>query len=190
MKYLGSKRLECDELILRCTLESDLKVLWKILCNRDVSKYYLVGKFNLNWEDEKKWQYKKLEHANDNDVFIWSIILKGENKCIGQVCCQKIFGKPDDIRDVGWFIDSNYQHKGYGSKAAKLMLDYMFNEVGILKIETCVEKNNVSSYKIMEKLGFKKTNIIRKVKYTFASEEVECLCYEISHDEYLNGFKN
>ena len=80
MKYLGSKRLEFDELILRSTLESDLKVLWEILCNRDVSKYYLVGKFNLNWEDEKKWQYKKLEHANDNDVFIWSIILKGENK--------------------------------------------------------------------------------------------------------------
>lgn len=49
MKYLGSKRLECDELILRSTLESDLKVLWKILCNRDVLKYYLVGKFNLNW---------------------------------------------------------------------------------------------------------------------------------------------
>lgn len=54
MKYLGSKILESENLILRPTQEEDLKVIWNILCDSDVAKYYLVGKFNYNWEEEKE----------------------------------------------------------------------------------------------------------------------------------------
>ena len=84
MKYLGSKVLETDRLLLRPTKEEDLKVIWGILCDKKVAEHYLVGKFNYDWEKEKVWQYKKLEKANNEDVFQWSIILKSENKCIGQ----------------------------------------------------------------------------------------------------------
>lgn len=90
MKYLGSKVLETDRLLLRPTKEEDLKVIWSILCDKKVAEHYLVGKFNYDWEKEKVWQYKKLEKANNEDVFQWSIILKSENKCIGQASCQKV----------------------------------------------------------------------------------------------------
>lgn len=104
MKYIGSKVLESKRLILRPTKEEDLKVLWNILKNKEVSKYYLVVKINDNWEDETKWQYKKLEKANNKDVFQWSIVLKFEDCCIGQVSCQKSYDdlgntNPDNIRD-------------------------------------------------------------------------------------------
>ena len=48
MKYIGSKVLESENLILRPTKEEDLKVIWNILCDIDVAKYYLVGKINYN----------------------------------------------------------------------------------------------------------------------------------------------
>ena len=66
MKYIGSKVLESENLILRPTKEEDLKVIWNILCDIDVAKYYLVGKFNYDWEKEKVWQYKKLEKAKND----------------------------------------------------------------------------------------------------------------------------
>ena len=44
MKYIGSKVLETDHLILRPTCEDDLKVLWTILLDERVSRYYLVVK--------------------------------------------------------------------------------------------------------------------------------------------------
>ena len=65
MKYLGSKVLETDRLLLRPTKEEDLKVIWGILCDKKVAKNYLVGKFNYDWEKEKVWQYKKLEKGQD-----------------------------------------------------------------------------------------------------------------------------
>ena len=144
-----------------------------------------------DWEKEKVWQYKKLEKANNEDVFQWSIILKSENKCIGQASCQKSYDEfgnenSDNIRDVGWFLDFNYHGMGYGSEAARAMIDYMFKEVQIDKIETCAATDNLASWKIMEKLGFHRTNKIKKVKYTILTEEVDCYCYEITREEYLN----
>ena len=92
----------------------------------------------------------------------------------------------DNIRDVGWFLDFNYHGMGYGSEAARAMIDYMFKEVQIDKIETCAVTDNLASWKIMEKLGFHRTNKIKKVKYTILTEEVDCYCYEITREEYLN----
>lgn len=190
MKYIGSKVLESENLILRPTKEEDLKVIWNILCDIDVAKYYLVGKINYDWELEKKWQYKKLEKALNKDVFQWSIILKTNNKCIGQVSCQNSYNEngnknDDTIRDVGWFLDSRYQGMGFGTEAAKLMLDYMFYEVGIKKIETCAAIENPASWKIMEKFGFCKLNKTKMIKYTVQNEETKCYCYEITKEEYI-----
>ena len=103
MKYIGSKVLETDHLILRPTCEDDLKVLWTILLDERVSRYYLVSKINKDWETEKKWQYSKLSHALDKNVFQWSIVLKDTNKCIGQISCQKIINYPDDVRGC-WMV--------------------------------------------------------------------------------------
>lgn len=134
MEYLGSKVLEIENLILRPTREEDLKPIWEILYDIEVSKFYLVGKFNFDWEKEKEWQHKKLLKANNNDTFIWSVILKSQNKCIGQASCQLSYNEegnanPDSIRDVGWFLDSNYHSMGFGGELSYAMINYMFNEV-------------------------------------------------------------
>ena len=89
MELLGSKYLETERLILRKTEEEDLKKLWKILCDRDISRYYLTCKINDNWEDEKKWQYKKLEKASNPDVFCWTIVRKDNNERKAAVRCSR-----------------------------------------------------------------------------------------------------
>lgn len=190
MKYIGSKVLKSKNLILRPTKEEDLKVIWNILCDIDVAKYYLVGKINYDWDKEKEWQYKKLDKALNSDVFQWSIILKANNKCIGQISCLNSYNESDDknadtIRDVGWVINSQYQGMGLGTEAAKLMLDYMFYEVGIEKIETCAAIENPASWKIMEKFGFRRLNKTKLLKYTVQTKKTECYCYEITRKEYI-----
>ena len=76
MNFIGSQTLETERLILRKTIEEDLKVLWNILLIPDVRQYYLMCKISPNWHEEEKWQYKKLARAGNEDVFQWSIVLK------------------------------------------------------------------------------------------------------------------
>ena len=42
MKYLGSKTLETDRLILKAQTMEEQKYLWSILMKPDVNKYYLT----------------------------------------------------------------------------------------------------------------------------------------------------
>ncbi len=136
MNNLGSKTLETERLILRKTEEKDLKPLWEILLKEDVSKYYLTSKMNQNWEEEKKWQYKKLERANNLDVYCWTIELKENHTVIGQISVQDLEVPKEGIRDIGWFLDPNYQNKGYMKEASREVLKYMFLEVELDRIET------------------------------------------------------
>ena len=183
MKFLGSKTLETERLILRKTEEQDLKQLWTILLDKEVSLLYLVGKIHDNWDEEKDFQYKKLKHASDNDVFCWTVVLKETGECIGQVMSQEA-GDNKAIRDVGWFIKKDCWHKGYAYESTKAMLEYMFNEVEIDMIDTCAAIENDASNALMNKHGFKKVEGKTKtVNYTFAGEK-ECYIYYLTKDMY------
>ena len=94
------------------------------------------------------------------------------------------------IRGVGWYIDPIYQGNGYGTEAAKATLDYMFNEVEINKIITGAAISNIPSWKIMEKIGFKREKETELVYYTYKDEPVEDYKYTITKEEYFNFIKN
>ena len=145
------------------------KRLWEILMIPKVNKWYLVGaKKHANnpshwtWENQEKFYKSKVSIADNNDVFVWSVFLKpeftnsGEEEVIGQISDQE-GGEDITIRDVGWYIDPDYQGHGYATEAAKAMIDYMFKEVEINGISSGAVKENEASCKIFEKLGFIKT---------------------------------
>lgn len=189
MKFIGSRVLETERLLLRPTVKSDLKTLWEILCIPNVNRYYLTSKMSLDWEKEKIWQYKKLERANNSDVFQWSIVLKENNECIGQISVHEASLEDSTIRDIsirgiGWFITPKYQRKGLATECASEVLKYMFEEVGIHEIKTGAAIKNPASWKLMEKLGFKRRNNNYQVKYTFLEELEELYSYGMTKEEY------
>lgn len=186
MRYLGSKTLETERLLLHKTEEKDLKVLWNILLIKEVSIYYLTSKINKDWEEEKKWQYKKLEKANNPDTFIWTIELKDNNVVIGQISLHPT--DKDSVMDIGWFIDLEYQKKGYAFEAAQEVLKYMFIECELERIETCCCKKNSSSFSLMERLGFKRQKTTREIKYTLLEKEEECYDYTLVKNDFLKEY--
>ena len=186
MKLLWSKTLETERLLLHKTKEKDLKKIWEILCIEDVSKYYLTTKINYNREDEKKWQYKKLEEAANPDIFRWTIELKDSNKVIWQIDITENSDFNDiEIRDIGLFIDPNYQGKWYAYEAAFEILKYMFLEVWIKSIRTSAAIDNPSSRKLMEKLWFKRLDGTKFTKYTLLDNEIEAYKYELSKEDFV-----
>lgn len=189
MNFIGSKVIETERLSLRPTVESDLKKLWEILCISEVNRYYLTSKMSLDWEEEKKWQYKKLATANDLDKFQWSIILKENNECIGQISVHEASMEDctitdSSIRGIGWFIHPNYQRQGLATECAKSILKYMFEDVNISEIRTGAAIKNPASWKLMEKLGFQRTNKTYQIQYTFLKEPEELYSYVMNKEEY------
>lgn len=195
MRYLGSSTLETDRLVLKAQTMQEQYYLWKLLMIPEVNKYFLTvpQKFReklLDWNLQKKYYEEDMKHANDKDIFRWSIFLKETGECIGRLSCHERNIEDSTITDpsirgIGWLIDPKYQGKGYATEAAKEMIDYMFLKCDIHEIITGAAIVNRASWKIMEKLGFEKINKTRMVQYTFIDELVEDFEYVLTKQKYL-----
>ena len=213
MNKIDSKNLYTDRLELRIPTMEEQYRLWEILVDENVNQYYFptpdrifiknnLSKDNIedlkkarkifmeqfsNWDRQKPFYEKKIEciKMQDNSKkFTWSIFLKNTNTVIGQITCQPKDNEPENIRDVGWFIDPNYQKQGYATEAAEKVFDFMFNEVEITDIKTSAAEINLGSWKIMEKLGFK---FIGKNQSTYFKDDEILISkeYHCNREQYL-----
>lgn len=199
MKFIGSKMLETDRLILRSSKMEEQKRLYDILMIPEVNKWYLTSaKKRANnpehwtWDAQEKFYRYKVDNADNNDIFCWSVFLKseytnsGKEEVIGQVSAQES-GEDFKVRDVGWYIDPSYQRKGYAKEAAQAMIDYMFKYVEIDKIVSSAVKNNIASCKIFERLGFKYVGEkILESPYTFYDGMLTFSNYELDKTRYFS----
>ncbi len=81
MNYLGSKKVETERLVLKAQTMAEQKRLWEILMIPEVNKCFLTvpPKFKeklLDWNKQEEYYKMDMEHANDADIFRWSIFLK------------------------------------------------------------------------------------------------------------------
>ena len=189
MNLIGSRTIETERLILRSSKMEEQKRLWEILMIPEVNKWYLTGA-------KKHANNPKVDKADNNDVFVWSVFLKpeytnsGYEEVIGQVSAQEN-GEDITIRDVGWYMDPAYQGKCYATEAAKAMIDYMFSEVEINGISSGAVKDNIRSCRMFEKLGFNKIGEIEEESpYTFYDGILTFSKYELTKEYYFNNENN
>lgn len=196
MNYLGSEQIETTRLLLKAQTMQEQKKIWEILMMPEVNKYFLTvpPKFRenlLDWNKQEEYYKIDMEHADDPDIFRWSIFLKDTGECIGRVSCHEAHDEDSSIidpsiRGVGWLIDPAFQGKGYATEAAIAMIDYMFTQVDINEIRTGAAIVNPASWMIMEKLGFVRQDKTKMVQYTFLNEPVEDYSYILTKEQWLS----
>ena len=58
--------------------------------------------------------------------------------------------------EIGYAIQTSKQRgKGFATEAAKLMVDYLFLNKNIKRIEALTDTRNIPSQRVLEKCGFK-----------------------------------
>ena len=217
MNKINSKDLYTNRLELRIPKMEEQHRLWEILIVENINQYYfptpdrIFAKNNLSkdkiedlkkarkifmeqlsdWERQEPFYKKKIkliQTQDDSQKYTWSIFLKGTNTVIGQITCQPKDNELENIRDIGWYIDDNYQRKGYITEAAIKVLDFMFNEVEITDIKTSAAEINYGSWRIMEKLGFEFVGT-KKSTYYKDDEILVCKEYHGNKELFLNRSK-
>lgn len=58
--------------------------------------------------------------------------------------------------EIGYWIGEPYWRKGYATDAVKLLLDYAFKELNLLRVYAYVFEYNIASMRVLEKAGFEK----------------------------------
>lgn len=55
---------------------------------------------------------------------------------------------------VGYYVLPEHQGNGYASEAARLLVEYAFDELNTHRVEATVQGDNPASKRVLEKLGF------------------------------------
>jgi RimJ/RimL family protein N-acetyltransferase len=81
----------------------------------------------------------------------WYIVITESGERVGQVVGRT---QTDGSIQVGYRIVPSARRRGYCTKAVRLLIDYLFTQ-GVARITAEVNPRNVSSRRVLEKLGFK-----------------------------------
>jgi len=122
--------------------------LWKydddISSDKDAVRQNVVERINGNWYKQYIIQLNIPERTPVGALHIhWYI-------------------KERESWELGYCIFPEYRGQGYCVEAAKIALKYAFEDWNAHKVVAMCHENNVSSYKVMEKLGMTREGIFRE----------------------------
>lgn len=113
-------------------------------------------------------QIEKLGFGN------YIIIRKEDERKVGSV---GIFERDGlDVHDIGFSFLPEFEAKGYGFEAASALIHVSFTEFGLQKISAITSNANISSQKLIEKLGLKYLKNIQ-----LPNDDEELRYYEIDN---------
>jgi RimJ/RimL family protein N-acetyltransferase len=166
--------LETDRLILRKFKLDDVDDLCDGLNNLNVSKWLA----SVPYPYTKECAINYIMDSINNNLYNFAIVLKSENKVIGSTQLTNI-NYMHGTAGGGIWINEKYHGYGYGTEAFGARIKFAFEVLGLRRLENGYFKNNISSFKMQEKFGYKNEGIRRKRFKSMATGNYE--------DEYITG---
>lgn len=152
MKHLGTKQLETPRLILRRFTTEDAQAMYENWASDPEVTRFLTWPTHSSLEVSRavltNWE---AGYAND-DFYNWAIVLKDLGKPIGSI---GVVSKDDRVRkaEIGYCIGRTWWHQGFTSEALQAVMNFLFNEVGMLRLEARHDPRNPHSGAVMRKCG-------------------------------------
>nr|WP_315029356.1 GNAT family N-acetyltransferase [uncultured Chryseobacterium sp.] len=169
--------IETERLILRPFEETDAERMFLMDSDPEVMKY--LGTPVSTIEESKEMIKMIQKQYVENGVGRLAVIEKESGLMIGwsglKLLKKAVNGYVNTL-DLGYRFIPEFWGKGYALEAAKVSLDYGFNELGAEYIYAYADIGNTGSNYILNKLGFEKTG-------EFEDSGVMCFWYELKREK-------
>ena len=87
------------------------------------------------------------------------------------------------LLEIYYYLLPKERGKGYGTEAIVVMVDYLFLSRDLMRVQATCDPCNIPSQRVLEKAGFKKEGIRRRVGFTRGKWVDDCL-YSIIREEW------
>lgn len=149
---------------LRAFELEDYKIINKWRKNEEITKLVGGNKYFISSERDRKWVEEKI--FNDKINIYLAICFKETDEMIGYLSVVNIDWRNRNAEWGGIIIgDKEFRKKGLAKESAYLMLDYIFNELGLHRFYGYWLTSHKKSIQMGLKLGFKQEGILRECLY-------------------------
>ncbi len=161
MNHCGTVPLETDRLILRRFQESDAPAFFRNVNSDPRVNTYLTWKLHERLADTEALLAEFISRYESDKRYCWAIVLRETGELIGTIAAPTVKELTETV-EVTYAIGSAWWSKGYAPEALKAVMDFLFNRVGVNRIEAGYDINNPNSGRVMEKAGMRKEGILRQ----------------------------
>jgi RimJ/RimL family protein N-acetyltransferase len=183
--------METDRLMLRQWKESDLPIYATMNANPDVMRYFP----STLTEAQSNAQANRGKSGIENNGWgFWAVEVKATGEFIGFVGLNKIgekSGFPNaPFVEIGWRLDIEHWGKGYATEAARASLTFAFDYLELEKVCAFTVLQNVSSIRVMEKLGMLDSKLIFNHPALPVSHKLSKHClYSITKSQWIANMR-
>lgn len=154
--YKYQANLESARLITRFLTTEDILRWTDFFKDKDAVELFPTYGLTLNEDRAKHWIHKQLTRYNENSYGLQALFHKKTNEFIGQcgIIKQEVDGKIEI--EVGYHVFKKYWGQGYAPEAAKLFIDYAFENAITNSLISIIDIQNIKSQIVADKNGLKR----------------------------------
>lgn len=173
INHKGTSLITTERLLARKILPEDAEMLFAWMSDPEVCKYERWNP-HPNIGFSRGYILEAFDEYKSNCTYQWGIQL--ETTLIGSVSVVSI-NDNDQKAVLGYCLARKYWSNGYASEAVKAVLNFIFTEVGLNRIEATHSKKNIASGKVLKKVGMTLEGCAKEYYY----------CNSEFHDSNLYG---
>jgi RimJ/RimL family protein N-acetyltransferase len=158
--------IETERLKLRKFVDNDWRDLYEYLSKETVVKYEPYDVFT-----EETCKIEAIDRSK-NDAF-WAVCLKRNDKVIGNVVFKQKEPKKDLTWEIGFVFNPEFYGNGYAMESCKAVINFGFDQLKVRKVIAMCDPENVSSWKLLERLKMRRQGYKRNSNFSLNDEDAE-----------------
>lgn len=176
--------LRTRRLSLRPAIESDAETTWPIRKDPEVSRWITSAPQTL---EEYRAYFQKPERLEKtlvvelDGVVIGDLMLAIEDAWSQAEVAEQAQGVQAEL---GWCIGTGYQGHGYAREAVEELIRVCFEELGLRRVVANCFADNVTSWKLMERLGMRRELYTVRESLHRSGEWLDGMGYGLLADEW------
>lgn len=145
-------------LMLRAFRPEDAGDLYAYLSRPDVYRFEPGEPFDFTQAVQRAQEFS-------TSPDFWAVELQVEEKVIGQIYFSRIEPQHLLTWELGYILSPDYQRQGYASEATAALVQAGFAAAGIHRVVAHCNPENVASWKLLERIGFRREGVLKKNIY-------------------------
>ena len=152
LTHKGTQTITTERLVLRRFRQEDADAMFHNWASDDEVTRYMTWPSHTELAISQWVVNDWVASYEKADYYQWAIEFDGQ--AIGSIA---VVDHRDDIAraTVGYCIGKPWWYKGIMPEALKAVMNYLFDEVGMNRVEACHDPNNPNSGKVMARCGMK-----------------------------------
>jgi RimJ/RimL family protein N-acetyltransferase len=153
--------LQGKQVRLRALKRSDADSIQRYADDPEVAEFLPMLPSPYSFEDARLWINQAHREAREKTGYSFGITRRTDDEVMGMMSLKTV-NWTDRNAEIGYWLARDFWGKGYASEALRLILDFVFDHLRLVRAYAVVQEQNLPSIRILEKAGFVREGVWRR----------------------------